>query len=216
MRSILSPISACLLLSVFIISCNEKTTETLGLKIESSEVRISSQSEPRSSPCIKACAELRYKLSNNSTRTILLYNFTGNIQFGYEDAKLNCDSVWAPMATWLNLFDETMVFIPINLPLVNGGTRYIKMKEKWDLFFRKGMVVLRPGEQKDFSEIINFRDYRLYSPGTYYVSLVYVQHAREYIEYELSPEEIDADLLSNKAILYKGCVFSNTVRLIVE
>ncbi|MFM7852196.1 MAG: hypothetical protein ACKO96_09835 [Flammeovirgaceae bacterium] len=64
----------------------------------------------------------------------------------------------------------------------------------------------------EFSQVVNLRDFNL-DKGTYSLKLIYYQNA---VLREIDQWELEADLKEHDAFLFKGCIASSSVKLVVD
>ena len=83
-----------IILNAFLSCLQERKNGTIELKITSEELRISHLQEKVSEKCKLNCAQLKYKLVNNSQVDLILCNFNSYIEFDDPDAVNICDSLW--------------------------------------------------------------------------------------------------------------------------
>src|SRR5688572_13645064 len=90
-----SLITSFIFLGLSLYSCSSQKEEAgmIALRIVSNEPRISHIKDSKLDPCVKSCADIVYRLVNNSDQNIMLYNFKRYIEFGMYAKGLECDSV---------------------------------------------------------------------------------------------------------------------------
>jgi hypothetical protein len=84
---------------------------------------------------------------------------------------------------------------------------------KSKIWFRNSIQIVKKGETLNFKQQVNLRDFNLVFPGTYKLKLLYYQQD---VLREITRQELEEDIRLNDAVLFKGCLLSNDVDLVVK
>lgn len=163
-------------------------------------------------------AKVRYKLVNKSSNDILLYNFKRNAEFAPVEPGFFCDSLYGTAEKLIYLFRENgkqkmpAGGIPDSLNYKSPSVlqRQFEMAKTW---FRNSRQIVRKGTEIEFTDLVDFEDYVLEKPDIYYLRILYIQNNPSWV---VSEEELVKDSGSEDVYLFKGCLWSNTIKLIVE
>jgi hypothetical protein len=209
---------ALIVVYIFFGCTQKKQNGLLSLVLENKELQISHVRERLVEPCSYNCTEIKFKLVNTSDENILLYNFNRHFEHGEFSENFFCDSVFLAAERSMYVTKSNGELMPPTgaLPDSVHGEPISIIKRQMDLsktWFRNSKQVIKKGETIEFSKKINLRDFYLVAPGVFYLKLLYYQHD---VLRELTQEEIESDLREYDAYLFKGCLWSNSVKLIVE
>jgi len=186
----------------------------LELRIKTGELRIPYYKDSQREPCHRSCPRVTYQLINNYGQDLMLYNFRRNSHLAYFETELHCDSMRSEQGKTLYLLDNDGTFQPSSMDLHDSTTESFQAMERQfrmgSVWFRNSRVVVKAGDSLEFTENVDFRHYGL-QPGTYYLTAQYLQFSTAS---DLSATELQADL--GDATLFRGCLRSDRVKLIVE
>jgi hypothetical protein len=190
----------------------------LQLALLGNEVRISHVKGKRTDPCVTTCANLKFSVKNFSSDNFILYNFQRFFQLGELNDSTYCDGNGAAesIAFVYNTKNEQIMsarFLPDSIhwkPM--PMEKVLDRRELSKIWFRNTKLVIRTNESLVFSRNIDFREFDLL-PGSYFVKILYYQQD---VSNYITQEQLQEDIKKYDAYLLKGCLWSNSVRLIVE
>jgi hypothetical protein len=205
-----------ILISVSFFECSEESGE-LKLQIDDAEIHINHEKGRIDEPCVTTCTDIKFSLINASVNNFVLYNF--NTRFFYAP---RADSSFCEGGTaerFILVYDKRGKQILAISAIVPGSIEEPKTNDQLNDFERSiekvfvlAKQIAKSKNSISFKERINLRNFEL-NPGEYYLKMVYFQHnISRYVtkeERQAIEEEFDAEM-------YKGCLWSNQVKLIVD
>lgn len=207
-----------LAIAFMIFACSEEPGK-LRLSIDDTQLSIKSDPDSPYGRCDSTCVNITFSLINSTNNTLLLYAFNDEILFSVDSLPANCDSTNYTLdnSVLLSLFSESGEFIGFaDFTRAFGECIDWERAHNPDLIFRKGSVLIGPGQHLQFVDRVNFQGYRLRTPGKFRIELFYRQVRRSLLDKVLGAEQVRADLARNNAVLFEGCIRSNPVTLIVD
>jgi hypothetical protein len=207
-----------LCLAICIACIPSKRDGSLSLVIIEDELRINHIQERVIEPCLYNCIDIKLKLVNTTDNNILLFNFNRNIEHGEFSEIFFCDSSFLSADRLIYISNELGEImrpsgaIPdsVHGRPISDLKRQIEMEETW---FINSKQIVKKGETFEFHENVNLRDFQLFEKGDYTLKILYFQHD---VLRKLTQSELESELRKHDAYLFKGCLWSNSVKLIVE
>ncbi len=169
-------------------------------------------------PCKLNCVELNFKLINTSDKNFLLYNFNRFFEFAEFNDKVFCDTIFLSAVRYVYIYDKNGEQVKplgrmpdsINWKPMSVLERQMTKSKIW---FRNSIQIVKKGETLNFKQQVNLRDFNFVFPGTYKLKLLYYQQD---VLREITQQELEEDIRLNDAVLFKGCLLSNDVDLVVK
>lgn len=185
--------------------------DSVKLKVLDKEIHVEAE---------KTIISFDLKVNNGSCCNFLLYNFNNETDLAFKEELFFCNGGIAAGAT-IFVYNEKMEVIHARIPPIPADIDYQPItaervqqvigEEK--VRFRNSLQVIKTGESIVFSKRIDLKNFRL-TPGTYYVKILY--SAGDNTINMVTEDQIAEDMKKYKAKMFKGCVSSNLVKLIVE
>ncbi len=169
-------------------------------------------------PCVTTCGEISFTLTNRSEFNWLLYNFNSNFNFGVDlDSSYCTDGGVADRVIFVYNMRNEQIRAAFVLPDSVHGVQMsmeevLRRHERGKTDMRKYMQVVNIGSSSEFKRVIDFREFDL-MPGVYFARILFFQHD---LSKYLTEQQLRSDRIENDARVFKGCLWSNTVRLIVD
>jgi hypothetical protein len=189
----------------------------LNLFLVNKEIRISHIRERAIDSCAYNCGDIKFKLVNTSNENIILYDFNRFFQFAELSGAAYCDSLWGSAEKFIYLYKQNgeQVIPTGSIPdSINWKPQALKRQFEFEkVWFRNSKQLIKSGETIEFSQNVNFRDFYLVTPGIYNLKLLYYQHN---VSNYVTQEQVEEDVKRYDAYFFKGCLWSNSVKLIVE
>jgi len=167
----------------------------------------------------KNVVTLSFSISNSIPRNLLLYSFHNYVDQAVFEEEFYCKNrITANLALFIyNEKSEQQfagAYIPDSLnykpmPHEKLQNSLVLIKEK----FRKSQQILLTNQTAEFVKQVDIKDFEL-EPGTYYARLLYYQG--DNIVNMVTPEQIEEDQIKSHADVFKGCLWSNKVKLVIE
>lgn len=191
---------------------------TLNFVVTNDELQISHIQERVIDPCSYNCVDIKIKLVNTTDNNILLFNFNRNFEHGEFSENFFCDSSFLSADRLIYISNELGEImrpsgaIPdsVHGRPISNLKRQIEMEKTW---FINSKQIVKKGETIEFIENVNLRDFLLFDKGTYTLKILYFQHD---VLRKLTQSELESELEKHDAYLFKGCLWSNAVKLIVK
>lgn len=201
-----------------LISLVNANDDSLKLTLTVSEINIGHQKSKRGQPCLETCSEIKFNLTNSSGTNYILYNFNSTPLLGEESEEYYCknyvyvaglhvfvyNSIGAQVYASVGIPDE----IDYKSPEVLESYRKLSRKK-----FRTSKQVIKSKQSFEFIHKIDFRDFDL-TPGTYLLKILYLESPT--ITYQVEEKLIREDTKAASALVFTGCISSNTIKLIVK
>jgi hypothetical protein len=200
-------------------SCNNNRNRgSLEFIIDKSELHINHKREKPDELCMYNCVDINFRLKNTLDKNILLYNFNTYFELGEFNESLFCDSIFksAERFVYVNRSNGKQVIPSSQIPDSISWKSLSSIEKQMELspsWFRNTKQLIKKGETIEFTQRINLREFELKETGIFSLKLLYYQHD---VLLELTKEELSQDLKKYEADLFQGCLWSNSVPLIVD
>jgi hypothetical protein len=207
------------MIAIVFLGCNKtEQIRPLQLILIDNELKINHVKGSRINPCVTTCADINFRIENSSDENYMLYNFKRFFQFGELEDSVYCDGfrvagkcifVYAESNKQLlsaSFLPDSIHWKPMPLEKV------LNRHELSKIWFRNTKLVIRSRESLKFSYNIDFREFDLL-PGIYTIKILYYQ--QNILNY-ITENQIEEDQEKFDAEMFKGCLWSNSVKLIVE
>lgn len=201
---------------VFLTGC-EKKLDGLNLRVLDKEIRINHNKGKINEPCATTCADVHFSLNNESDINWILYDFKSKYYYGIAADSSYCGGGAAERVMFIYNQKNEQIFASTALPYNLHETQmtYDRLLDSHNQIKERFLLskqVINSHRKVDFVQNIDFREFDL-KPGVYHFKLLYFQNdVSNYITIDQS--EIDKKRFDGE--IYRGCLWSNPVRLIVD
>lgn len=206
-----------LLVALFLIKCSERKNGELKLRINDEYIRINHEIGRIDEPCVTTCADINFSLINETSTNYVLYNFRNMFHYSARADSLYCEG--GSSEKFVIIYDSKLKQVFSLSSILPGSIEEPKTNDELRDFvknikdgYMKQKQVVESEAVLNFNQEINLRNFEL-APGEYYLKVLYFQHN---ISRYVTMEERQAIEKEFEAEAYKGCLWSNPVKLIVD
>lgn len=201
--------------SILLLGCSEKERR-LKLVITDKEIHINHNKSRADEPCATTCAEIHFALGDESSTNYILYGFHDKIFFGYREDTTFCGQpgglvVMAYTKVGKQIFHQTSIH-SVTGYLSITPEKFKNTNEDFTQRLMNSKQIINGHKAIRFQRMIDFRDFEL-EPGEYLIKVLYSQ---VYPSVYISEDQLNKDKSEYNAEVYKGCLWTNPVRLIVD
>jgi len=160
------------------------------------------------------------KVTNDSSDSFLFYNFNSHFDLAFAEESFFCNDKIAA-GTTIFVYNQKMEAIYARVAPIPDDISYQQVTDERvqqviaeeRVKFRNSLHVIKIGEQAVFTKKADLKNFRL-APGIYFIKLLY--SAGDNTINMVTEDQMAEDRKKHNAEIFKGCINSNLVKLIVE